>query len=229
MTAGLSRAARVRRALLPAMLSWFAEGPDPDAGLFGFRRLSEALDRTPWYLSTLRDEGQVAERLAHVLSTSAYVTSLLEREPEGVRLLGTPLEPLDAAALLEEMSSAASRHDEVAKASRAVRAVRRRELFRVGAGDLLGVLDVERVGRALSRVTDATLEATLEVAGLPTDRVRLPHCPERGGDDVLRLREPPPAGVRAGCGHRLVWCLPVRGRRRTRCDRRMPACGGRGP
>lgn len=165
MTAGLSRAARVRRALLPAMLSWFAEGPDPDAGLFGFRRLSEALDRTPWYLSTLRDEGQVAERLAHVLSTSAYVTSLLEREPEGVRLLGTPLEPLDAAALLEEMSSAASRHDEVAKASRAVRAVRRRELFRVGAGDLLGVLDVERVGRALSRVTDATLEATLEVAG----------------------------------------------------------------
>ena len=49
------------------MLSWFAEGADPDAGLFGFRRLSEALGRTPWYLRTLRDEGQVAERLAHLL------------------------------------------------------------------------------------------------------------------------------------------------------------------
>ncbi len=56
------------------MLSWFAEGADPDAGLFGFRRLSEALGSTPWYLATLRDEGQAAERLAHLLSTSRYVT-----------------------------------------------------------------------------------------------------------------------------------------------------------
>ena len=57
--------------------------PDPDAGLFGFRRISESLGRSPWYLTMLRDEGEVAQRLAHVLGTSRYATDLLEREPAG--------------------------------------------------------------------------------------------------------------------------------------------------
>ena len=48
---------------------------------------------------------------------------------------------------------------------RAIRAIRRRELFRTAAGDLLGLTDVADVGAGLSRLTDATLEATLEVAG----------------------------------------------------------------
>ena len=91
LSSGVTRTASIQKALLPAMLQWFAEGPDPDAGLFGFRRLSETLGRTPWYLKTLRDEGQVAERLAHLLATSRYVTDLLEREPQGVRMLADDL------------------------------------------------------------------------------------------------------------------------------------------
>ncbi len=44
-------------------------------------------------------------------------------------------------------------------------AIRRRELFRIAVGDLLGETDVADVGAGLSRLTDATLEATLDVAG----------------------------------------------------------------
>jgi glutamate-ammonia-ligase adenylyltransferase len=165
LTSGVSRTASIQKALLPAMLQWFAEGPDPDAGLFGFRRLSETLGSTPWYLSTLRDEGQVAERLAHLLSTSRYVTDLLEREPKGVRMLAEDLTPLTAEAMTEEMLATAGRHaDDPEKAIRAVRGVRRRELLRIAAGDVLGLVDVADVGVGLSRLTDATLEATLEVA-----------------------------------------------------------------
>ncbi|WP_245155122.1 bifunctional [glutamine synthetase] adenylyltransferase/[glutamine synthetase]-adenylyl-L-tyrosine phosphorylase [Nocardioides sp. 1609] len=176
LTSGVSRTATLQRALLPAMLSWFAEGADPDAGLFGFRRLSEALGRTPWYLRTLRDEGEVAERLAHLLSTSRYVTGLLEREPQGVRMLGGDLSPLSAEAMVEEMRSTAARQDDVDKAVRAARAVRRRELFRVAAGDVLDLTDVADVGAALSRITDATLETTLEVVGREV-------CRQRGFDE----------------------------------------------
>ena len=46
---------------------------------------------------------------------------------------------------------------------RSIRAVRRRELFRIAAGELLGLTDVADVGAGLSRLTDATLEATLAV------------------------------------------------------------------
>ncbi|MDP2775307.1 MAG: bifunctional [glutamine synthetase] adenylyltransferase/[glutamine synthetase]-adenylyl-L-tyrosine phosphorylase, partial [Nocardioides sp.] len=165
LTSGVSRTATIQRALLPAMLQWFAEGPDPDAGLFGFRRISENLGRTPWFLKTLRDEGQVAERLAHLLSSSRYVTSLLEREPQGVQMLGGDLAPLAAEPIVEEMLAAAGRHDDPEKAVRAIRAVRRRELFRIAAGDALRTTDVAEVGKGLTRLTDATLEATLQVAG----------------------------------------------------------------
>ncbi|MBO0843382.1 MAG: bifunctional glutamine-synthetase adenylyltransferase/deadenyltransferase, partial [Nocardioides sp.] len=44
---------------------------------------------------------------------------------------------------------------------RRFRAVRRRELFRISAGELLGLASVDDVGAGLSRLTDATLEASL--------------------------------------------------------------------
>jgi len=160
----VTRTANIQRTLLPAMLEWFAEAPDPDAGLFGFRRISESLGRTPWFLKTLRDEGEVAQRLARLLATSRYATSLLESEPQGVRMLGEDLQPLSAEVLTEEMLAAGGRHDDEEKAARAIRGVRRRELLRIASGDLLGLTDVADVGAGLSRLTDATLEATLAVA-----------------------------------------------------------------
>jgi [glutamine synthetase] adenylyltransferase / [glutamine synthetase]-adenylyl-L-tyrosine phosphorylase len=164
LTSGVTRSANIQRQLLPAMLDWFAEAPDPDAGLFNFRRISESLGNTPWYLRALRDEGEVAQRLATLLATSRYATNLLEREPNGVRMLGEDLLPMEAQPITEEMLAAASRRDSAESAVRAVRAIRRRELFRVAAGDVLGLTDVADVGAALSRLTDATLEATLQVS-----------------------------------------------------------------
>jgi glutamate-ammonia-ligase adenylyltransferase len=165
LTSGVSRTAAIQRALLPAMLGWFADAPDPDAGLFGFRRISESLGSTHWYLKTLRDEGQVAERLARLLATSRYATDLLEREPEGVRMLGHDLTPLGSEVIVERMRASADRQTDPAEAVRSIRAIRRRELFRIAVGELFGETDVATVGAALSRLTDATLEATLEVAG----------------------------------------------------------------
>ena len=112
----------------------------------------------------LRDEGQVAQRLAVVLGTSRYATDLLEREPQGVRMLGESLAPLSAEALTAEMLALAGRHEQPEAAVRAVRAVRRRELFRIACGELFEEIDVAEVGKGLSRLTDATLEATLGVA-----------------------------------------------------------------
>ena len=165
LTSGVTRSSSIQRTLLPVMLEWFADAPDPDAGLFGFRRISESLGGTPWYLKTLRDEGQVAERLARLLATSRYATDLLEREPQGVRMLGEDLTPLDSEALTAEMVATAGRQDDPGDAVRAIRGIRRRELFRIAVGDLFGETEVADVGAGLSRLTDATLAATLDVAG----------------------------------------------------------------
>ncbi|QWC86768.1 bifunctional [glutamine synthetase] adenylyltransferase/[glutamine synthetase]-adenylyl-L-tyrosine phosphorylase [Nocardioidaceae bacterium] len=180
MTTGFSRSARMRRALLPAMLAWFADTPDADAGLLGFRWLSEELGGSPWYLRMLRDEGEVAQRLALVLGSSRYAGSLLRREPEGVRLLsGQGLELLGRETLQIEMLATVGRAGDAAAASSAVRAIRRRDLVRVACADLCGLVDVVEVAEGLTDLTHATLEATLAAATRAVEAERGEELPTR--------------------------------------------------
>ena len=96
------------------MLGWFAEAPNPDAGLQGFRQISDALGSTPWYLRLLRDEGEVAQRMAQMLASSRYATDLIMRAPEAVAMLGgdEQFAAQPRAALESEMLSSGERHDE---------------------------------------------------------------------------------------------------------------------
>ena len=176
LTSGVSRSAAIQRTLLPVMLEWFADAPDPDAGLFGFRKISEALGSTPWYLRQLRDEGQVAERLAMILASSRYATDLLQREPEGVALLGKDdgLVPLSREALEKEMMAGGLRPRDPVEAITVVRGIRRRELFRIAVAELVGELQVGEVGAAVTDLTAATLEAALAVAVTSVEAERGP-------------------------------------------------------
>ena len=180
LTSGVSRTAAIQRTLLPVMLEWFADAPDPDAGLFGFRKISDALGRTHWYLRLLRDEGEVAERMARLLATSRYATGLLEREPEGVKLLSSDQLVIRERSTLEsEMLATGGRQDDREAAIRQVRAVRRRELLRIAATDLSGLVDVEQVMQALTDLTCATLEAALAVAVRAVEADRGAKVPTR--------------------------------------------------
>jgi [glutamine synthetase] adenylyltransferase / [glutamine synthetase]-adenylyl-L-tyrosine phosphorylase len=166
LTAGLSRRAALQRTLLPVLLDDFADAPDPDAGLLAYRRISEALGATPWYLRLLRDGDTVVSRLAYVLGVSRYVPRMLTRAPEALRMLGADenLRPRKRSELVAAMQESAARHEIAAVAVTALRGVRRQELLRTAFGDLLGELDAEAVCSALSATLDATLEATLDVA-----------------------------------------------------------------
>lgn len=166
LSSGVSRRAAIQRTLLPAMLGWFAHAPDPDAGLLGFRQLSDSLGSTHWYLRMLRDEGAAAERLAQLLATSRYATDLLMRAPEATGLLAhdRDLLPRKLDALVHEARTAAARHDDASEAIGAVRAVRRRELLRVAAADVFGLIDIQAVGAALTDIARTTLEGALVAA-----------------------------------------------------------------
>jgi [glutamine synthetase] adenylyltransferase / [glutamine synthetase]-adenylyl-L-tyrosine phosphorylase len=190
LSSGVSRRAALQRALLPVMLGWFAEAPQPDAGLAAFRRISDALGATPWYLRQLRDETASAERLAHLLATGRFAVDLLQRAPEACAMLADERElvPRPAEALYAEMSAAGGRQDEAEAAVGAIRAVRRRELFRIAAADLSGLLDVEAVGEGLTDIATATLSATLEVAsraaGEPPTRMAIAAMGRFGGHEL---------------------------------------------
>jgi len=176
LTSGVSRRASIQRSLLPAMLSWFAESPDPDAGLLAFRKISEGLGETHWYLRKLRDEGEGAEQLAHILSSSKYVSDLILRAPESVAMLGDSAElvPRSRERLMTEMETAAQRHSNPLDAIRTVRRIRRRELSRIGIADVLGRLDIDETGEALTDIATATLSAALIAATAAVEAERGP-------------------------------------------------------
>jgi [glutamine synthetase] adenylyltransferase / [glutamine synthetase]-adenylyl-L-tyrosine phosphorylase len=167
LTGGVKRAAAIQQTLLPVLLDELASSPDPDRGLLAYRRVSEALADTPWYLRLLRDEGLVAQRLMQLLGTSALIPDLLVRAPEVLRLLAAPTaghadelqrDPADVAASLLRT---VARQSEPEVAAATARSLRRHELLRVACADLLGVLSTRAVCAALSSVWVAVLEATL--------------------------------------------------------------------
>jgi len=179
LTAGVSRRAAIQQTLLPAMLGWFADAADPDAGLKAFRHVSDALGGTPWYLRLLRDEGEAAERLAHLLASSRYVADLLARAPDAVRLLASDdeLVPRSRAALERAFVHSARRRDDWEATVATVRGLRRKELLRVACADLLGLLDPPEVGAALSDLAGAVLAAALETATRKVEAERRRDAP----------------------------------------------------
>jgi [glutamine synthetase] adenylyltransferase / [glutamine synthetase]-adenylyl-L-tyrosine phosphorylase len=181
LTEGVSRRAAIQRQLLPALLGWFADEADPDAGLLAFRRVSDSLGTTHWYLKMLRDESTAAARLAHVLARSRYAADLLQQAPESVALLGDDagLQPRALAALRAEVASAVARYPDPGRAIRAVRALRRRELFRIATSDLLGRLQLSDVGTALTHLTAAVVEGGLAVARRVVEAQRGSKVPTR--------------------------------------------------
>ncbi|MFJ4836957.1 bifunctional [glutamine synthetase] adenylyltransferase/[glutamine synthetase]-adenylyl-L-tyrosine phosphorylase [Streptomyces sp. NPDC088746] len=179
LSSGVSRKAAIQRTLLPVLLGWFADSADPDAGLLGFRQVSDALGKTPWYLRLLRDEGAAAENLARVLSAGRLAPDLLMRAPEAVAILGDPegLKPRGRDHLEQEVLAAVGRAPGAEAAVAVARGVRRRELFRTTAADIIGSYGtednpaepdpgalVDRVGSAVTDLNAATLSGALRAA-----------------------------------------------------------------
>lgn len=166
LTEGVSRRALIQRQLLPAMIGWFANGADPDAGLLGFRTLSEQLGDISWYLKLLRDSPVAAERLARLLSTSPYVVQGLLASAEDVTWLDSDedLAPRDLDRLTDEADAVLGRAEDPEQAIASLRGLRRRELVRTAAADVLGRLDTVEAAHTITHVADVVLDGALRIA-----------------------------------------------------------------
>jgi glutamate-ammonia-ligase adenylyltransferase len=165
LTSGLSRRASIQKQLLPVLLEWFSDGSDPDSALLAFRRLSEDLGDSPWYLRMLRDSSGAAKRLTQVLSSSRLATNLFEKIPEAAAWFDDTdnLKPLTFKEIVAGADVVISRHDSADAASAGVRAIRRRETLRIAMGAVLGELTITDVSEGLSALTEAYLVSLLSV------------------------------------------------------------------
>jgi glutamate-ammonia-ligase adenylyltransferase len=164
LSSGLSRRAAIQKQLLPVLLQWFAEGTDPDQALLSFRRLSEDLGESPWYLRMLRDSSGAAHRMTQVLSNSRLATSLFERIPEAAAWFekSEDLIPLSLEELNAEVAAILERHNEPDMVANLLKGIRRRETLRIAIGAVLGELTLDDLSQGISDITESYLAGILK-------------------------------------------------------------------
>lgn len=167
LTQGVSRRAAIQRTLLPVMLQWFSDGADPDHGLLSFRRLSEELGETPWFLRMVRDSAGAAQRLTQVLSGSRFAAELMERIPESAAWFDgdEQLQPTALETLMAEVEAIAGRHEEEPEAAiKAIKSLRRREVLRLAISGVVGAASMQQIAQGLTDITTAALNGFLGIA-----------------------------------------------------------------
>lgn len=164
LTAGVARAAKINRILLPAVLRWLGEGQNPDMGLLYWRKLADHFGRMHEYLGFLRDSPSAAKRLCHVLSNSRSLGDALDKSLESVTWLGHDelLRPRGPQSLGTQTAAIIHRYEDSAReCAQALRALKRHETERIGLGWMNGVASDTGLMRGLTDMFDAVIDAAL--------------------------------------------------------------------
>ncbi|MFD0705014.1 bifunctional [glutamine synthetase] adenylyltransferase/[glutamine synthetase]-adenylyl-L-tyrosine phosphorylase [Alloscardovia venturai] len=164
LTAGVSRSSRINRILLPTILLWLGNGQNPDMGLMMWRRWVEAFGGSGPYLGFLRDSPTALQRMCHVLSNSRFLGDALLKSSESTTWLGDDdsLQPRSLESLHTRANVLLHRfpHAQVEFAT-LLRALRRREIERIGLGWMSSVVSSQEALTAMTRVYDVLIDTAL--------------------------------------------------------------------
>jgi glutamate-ammonia-ligase adenylyltransferase len=163
LTRGLTRSSRLMQQLLPLVLDWLSQTPDPDLGLLTLRHLSDDAARATQLAGLFRDSPDVARALCQVIGTSRLVGETLQHNPDLIGRLADPeqLRTRSREDLVESAASTVSWRPDPADRQEALRRWRQRHLLGVAARDLLEEADTAQVGQDLTRLAEASLDAAL--------------------------------------------------------------------
>jgi glutamate-ammonia-ligase adenylyltransferase len=163
LTRGLSRASRLMQQLLPLLLDWLSQSPDPDLGLLVVRNLLDKESNRRQFAETFRDSAATAQALCALAGTSRLLGEVLQQNPDLVARLDRPerlaTQPRDA--LVASADKSIQWRPESSQRQETLRRWNRRHQFGIAARDVLGYADVRTVGTDLTALAEATLESAL--------------------------------------------------------------------
>ena len=203
LTKGLTRSSRLMQQMLPLLLGWLSEAPDPDLGLLGLRVLAAGPAQATELATAFRESPEAARRLCTLLGTSRRLSETLEHHPDMIPALGQAdaLARRRPEALLQGASAAVAWRDHVEDRQRGLLRYKRREELRVAAGDVLDLAPAgeDQVVVTASQLTDPGRGQPPGGAGRPRPVAAVRgdrHGPLRGRRAVLRQRPRPALRLR---------------------------------
>lgn len=164
LTRGLTRSSRMMAQLLPLLLDWLSASPDPDLGLLGLRRLASGEQRSRALAGAFRESPEVARRLALLLGTSRRVGDVLVANPDLIERLADParLHTRPRTELVASALASSTWRVELSRQQRGLHRWLQRHLLGVAARDVLGHATVDVVGRDLTALAEASIEAAVQ-------------------------------------------------------------------
>lgn len=181
LTRGISRRSRLMAQLMPLVLEWLSESPDPTAGLTNLRNLVDAVGDRVVLVSTLRENPAAVRRLCRVLGTSRVLAELLIRSPESIHAFADDQEMAStktAAALVEEARSYTSWRSGYKERIDGVLRFCHREFLRTATRDLLSNdrSVVELVAEELTGIAEGAVSVALEALLEEAEASGIPFC-----------------------------------------------------
>ncbi|MBO0732429.1 MAG: hypothetical protein J2P57_24420, partial [Acidimicrobiaceae bacterium] len=163
LTRGMNRTSRLMEQLLPLLLGWLSEGPDPDLGLLGLRSLATGAHRRDQLSGLFRESAEAARQLCQLLATSPAFARDLPRHPDLLTELtdGSMLQPRTRPALDRQarLSVGWRSEDEV---DEGLRHFVRGEQLQIAARDILGQADLGATAGALTDLAESVLSVALD-------------------------------------------------------------------
>jgi len=163
LTKGLNRSSRMMQQLLPLLLDWLSEAPDPDLGLLMLRNLLASTKRSHTLVDAFRDSPEAARRACTLLGTSRLLADIVLHNPDIVARLPHPdlLATRSDADLVESATAVMRWRTETPAKRDALRRWKERHLLGIASRDLFGFSDTAEVETDLSSLAAASLDATL--------------------------------------------------------------------
>ena len=164
LTRGFSRTSSLMQQMLPVLLDWLSEAPDPDLGLLGLRSLAGAARSKDELTALCRESPEAARQLCILLGTGPRFARGFRHHPEELGALATRelLGPTDRRQLTSRLRKSIAWRSGESALEKGLRTFVRAETLRIAARDVLGVSDVVETAAALSDLAEVAVEAALE-------------------------------------------------------------------
>lgn len=171
LTRGFSRTSRLMQQILPVLLDWLSEAPDPNLGLLGLRSLAAAPRAKGELTALCRESAEAARQLCLLLGTGPRFARGFQRHPEQIGALATRelLAPLNRGQMASRLHKSIAWRSGDKALEEGLRAFVGAETLRIAVRDVLGAADVIATGESLSDLAEVVISAVLEFAapGMP--------------------------------------------------------------
>jgi glutamate-ammonia-ligase adenylyltransferase len=165
LTRGLTRSSRLMQQMLPLLVGWISETPDPDLGLLCLRTLAGTPPRATELARSFRESPQAAQRLCALIGTSRIPADIIQRNldlidrlPDSERLLTQP-----SAVLGEKAHLAVGWREGEAAQQAALMRWKHRNLLGVIARDVFGDDPVPAVAKNITAIAEAAVSVSLDL------------------------------------------------------------------